>query len=108
MDSKYVVTCEDGMPIERLFARGEDGHLLFGVAGESVGPASTSDLLAGEVRFCAHVLEGFVWYFLSAQQLADALALTIRREEGGRNEHLEWFVQKLIQSQGCDVRRNAV
>ena len=108
MNSCYVITSESPGLLERLFAQSEDGRLSFGVAGESVEPASIPDLLAGEVRFRAHVMEGNATYDLSARETKEGLTLTVRNTAGARAEHVDWFVQRQIESEGCHVHRAAL
>lgn len=107
MKSRCLLTSADAAPLGRLFAPGEAGCLSFGIADTSENPATTADLLAGEVRFRAYVMEGFVTYFLSASERPEGLVLHVRAIDSPRSAHLDWLIKQQAESEGCNVRDSA-
>lgn len=107
MDATYLITCSEGEPLERLFQDEADGHLSFGLAGQSVEMASSSHLLSGEVRFRGYVMEGFVAYVASARKCSSGLLLSIRSTTGARELDLDWLINRQVEACGCVAARKA-
>jgi hypothetical protein len=61
----YVITCDEGQPLSRLFPTDEKGHLAFGIAGWSKEPSAAHQLLTEEVEFRGYIMEGFIRYFVA-------------------------------------------
>ncbi len=107
MKISYLITCSEGEPLERLFQEEQDGYLSFGLAGRSVELASSRELLSDEVRFRGYVMEGFVAYIASARHSPSGLLLYVHSATGPRGTHLDWLVNKQIESCACVAVRKA-
>jgi hypothetical protein len=94
-------------PIESaLFELASDGRLDFSIAGMSEAAAQTSDIFSGEVRFRAHIMEGFVPYFLSATSAGKSTLLQARHCGTNRDIHLAWCIEQQLAASGVEFVRS--
>ena len=93
-------------PIEfALFELAADGRLDFGIAGISETAVEASEVFSGEVRFKAHIMEGFVPYFLSASSSGKSTLLKVRYCGTNRDTHLAWFIEQQLAANGVEFVR---
>ena len=92
--SAWIISSPNRPIASALFELAADGRLDFGIAGISETAALVSEVFSGEVRFRAHIMEGFVPYFLSASLSGKSTLLKVRHCGTNRDIHLAWFIEQ--------------
>ncbi|WP_442498736.1 hypothetical protein [Methylobacter sp. sgz302048] len=104
----YAIRCDEGQPLSSLFSTDEKGHLAFGIAGWSKEPAAGHQLLIEEVEFRGYIMEGFIRFFVSAEETPGGLRLVIRKNGSNRDAHLDWFVERSLDALGCTYEKKCL
>ncbi len=105
MDTAFHVAGDPETLLATLFPIDGDGFIRFGFSARSRGPSDRSDLLDGSVEIVDYLMEGFVTYLLSVERASDGIRLIVRKTGTNRDEHVDWFVEKYITSQGLAVTK---
>ena len=101
----YTVKCKSGNTLSELFQNEKNWHLSFGIAGWSKDPVPIDELLEGKVAFVGYVMEGFIKYFVTAQECSEGLRLLIMKTGSNRDEHLDWFIEQHLAALDCVVTK---